>query len=198
MSQHAGLLRSVCVKACCSVSDWMWPEAQDRERPAVLAQQESDLIVVGVRVKWFVVLFVLHLVFGGLSALSDVTRLRGRGLGGALLPPLGPSVLKPYLTHKWCGYCEHVPGAMTGIIQRNEVQRIHKSVISSSSQASLLKTPLMEPLSHLYLTACALKFKTFSAHLNPLDHNKRPKGSLTFIMFLLNWSFTFSVFSLWP
>lgn len=73
------------------------PEAQDGEGPAVFAQQQSDLIVVRVRVQRLVVLLVLHLVLRGLPALPRVAGLRGARLCGALLPPLGASVLKPHL-----------------------------------------------------------------------------------------------------
>ena len=85
-----------CVRARGS-SDVVRPQAQDGEGPAVFAQQQSDLVVVRVRVQRLVVLLVLHLVLRGLPALPRVAGLRGARLRGALLPPLGASVLKPHL-----------------------------------------------------------------------------------------------------
>ena len=82
------------------VSDGVRPEPQDGESPAVLPQQQSDLIIVRVGVKGLVVLLVLHLILRGLPALPRVARLRGTRLRGALLPPLGASVLKPHLRHR--------------------------------------------------------------------------------------------------
>lgn len=75
----------------------MRPQAQDGEGPAVFAQQQADLVVVRVGVQGLVVLLVLHLVLRGVSALSGLTGLRGARLRGALLPPLGATVLKPHL-----------------------------------------------------------------------------------------------------
>lgn len=79
-------------------SDGVRSQAQHGEGPAVFAQQQSDLVVVGVRVQGLVVLLVLHLVLRGLAALPRVARLRRARFQGALLPPLGASVLKPHLT----------------------------------------------------------------------------------------------------
>lgn len=78
----------------------MRPQAQDGEGPAVFAQQQADLVVVGVGVQGLIVLFILHLVLRGVSALGALTGLRGARLRGALLPPLGATVLKPHLERK--------------------------------------------------------------------------------------------------
>ena len=81
-------------------SDEARPQAQDRKGPAVFAQQQADLVVVGVGVQRLVVLLVLHLVLRGVAALGALTGLRGAGLRGALLPPLGATVLKPHLKRR--------------------------------------------------------------------------------------------------
>lgn len=80
------------------LSDVVRTEAEHRERPAVLPEQQADLVVVRVGVQRLVVLLVLHLVLRGLAALGHrVAGLCGAGLRGALLPPLGASVLEPHL-----------------------------------------------------------------------------------------------------
>lgn len=78
-------------------SDVVRPQAQHGEGPAVFAQQQADLVVVRVGVQRLVVLLVLHLVLGRVSALSALAGLRGARLRGALLPPLGAPVLEPHL-----------------------------------------------------------------------------------------------------
>ena len=66
----------------------------------MLFQQLCDLLVVGVRVQWFVIVVVVVLVFrGALQPLGlRVLLLLGRGhLRRVPLPPLGPPVLEPHL-----------------------------------------------------------------------------------------------------
>lgn len=64
----------------CELLNGVRPEAQDRESPAVLPQQQADLIVVRVGVQGFVVLLVLHLILRGFPALPRVACLRGARL----------------------------------------------------------------------------------------------------------------------
>ena len=73
----------------------------------MLFQQLCDLLVVGVRVQWFVVIVVLLLVFrGALQPLGlRVLLLLGRGhLRRVALPPLGPPVLEPHLEGRHIGF----------------------------------------------------------------------------------------------
>lgn len=96
-SRHAAPLSACDLSRAVERSDEVRPQAQDGEGPAVFAQQQADLVVVRVGVQGLVVLLVLHLVLRGVSALSALTGLRGARLRGALLPPLGATVLKPHL-----------------------------------------------------------------------------------------------------
>lgn len=101
--QHAGLLWSVCrwmFVSALRVSDVVRPQAQDGERPAVFAQEQSDLVIVWVGVQRLIVLLVLHLVLRCIPSLPCVADLRGARLCGAFLSPLGASVLEPHLHTK--------------------------------------------------------------------------------------------------
>lgn len=82
---------------CVRSSDMVGPEAEHGESPPMLAEKQTDLLVVRVGVQGLVVLLVLHLVLGGVAALLPSGGLGGAGLRGALLAPLGASVLEPHL-----------------------------------------------------------------------------------------------------
>lgn len=95
-SMHAPCTR-VCIYEYASYV--VRPKTQDRESSAMLAQQQADLVIIGVRIQGLVVLLVLHLIVRGLAGLPRVG-LRGAWLRRALLPPLGAAVLEPNLQRK--------------------------------------------------------------------------------------------------
>lgn len=75
-------------------------KAYNREGRPMFAQEETDLLIIWVRVQGLVV-FIILIRDGALAWSSPCPGRGGRRLQGTLLPPLSASVLEPHLGRSW-------------------------------------------------------------------------------------------------